>query len=116
MPGRLWSVDEAHFVSARIRLWTVGAIARHLGRSERAVRHWCERNRVAPTRDEWVTSGIAAELTGLSPQALTKAARAGRVRARRVPGGRWWLFDPASLPVRLNSERAGSSSAGRACP
>lgn len=53
---------------------------------------------MAPTRQDWVTSTVAAELTGLSAQWLTQMARAGSVRARRVPGGRWWLFDMEALP------------------
>lgn len=100
MPGRRWTVDDEWVVLTRVRVWRVETIARRLGRTPKAVRRWCERNRVAPTTDEWVTSGIAAGLTGLSPQRLTALARAKRIRARRVSGGSWWLFDPARLPRR----------------
>lgn len=100
MRPRPWTTDECHFVSSHIRIWRVETIAARIGRTPKAVRRWCERNRVAATRDEWVTSGIAAEMTGLTPQGLTKMARAGRVTAQRVPGGRWWLFRPSGLPRR----------------
>jgi len=37
---------------------------------------------------------MAAKLMGVTPQWITSLARRGKIKARRVPGGRWWLFDP----------------------
>lgn len=96
--GQPWTVAEAEEVVRRLTTWRLATIARRLGRSEKGVRHWLWRHRQAPTLQDLVTSGLAAELSGYTPQHLTALARAGRVRARRVPGGRWWLFEPTTLP------------------
>lgn len=71
-----------------------------LGRSELAVRKRCARLRLCPTREGGLTSTQAAKIAGYSPQWLTHLARTGQVKARRVPGGRWWLFPVEGLPVR----------------
>ena len=76
---------------------TCAAIGRKFGRSAYAVYQRSRRLGVWPTREDWVTSGVAAQITGFSQQWLSKLARIGKVRARRVPGGRWWLFDPRQL-------------------
>jgi len=99
-PHRRWRPDEEAFVRAAIAYMTVPTIAARLGRTPKAVLRWMERHRVFPTRTgDYVTSGVASRLTGLKPQTLTALARAGRVRARRVPGGRWWMFDTEELPM-----------------
>lgn len=108
--GRRWTASEECAVVIRIGRQSIPAIARRLGRTERAVRHWCDDHHVCATRDEWVTSGVAAKLTGYTPQGLTKMARSGRIRAHRIPGGRWWLFSPDTLPVK----HQGASSDRRA--
>lgn len=76
--GRRWTLEEGEFVLARLCLWRVETIARHLGRTPRAVRRWLERNHQAPTLHDLVTSGQASASTGYTPQALTAMARAGR--------------------------------------
>ena len=83
-----------------LSVWTIDAIAKRLGRTRKSVVQWCQRNGQYPTRQQWVTSGQAAELTGWSPQWIVRLVKAGKLRGRRVPGGRWWLIDPDSLPRR----------------
>jgi hypothetical protein len=97
---RRWTADEADLAVTYLPYWRVETIARALGRTPAAVRSWCARHGQWPTTQHLVTSGWAAQLTGLTPQRLTALARAGAVPARRVPGGRWWLFDPERLPRR----------------
>jgi hypothetical protein len=68
-------------------------IARKLGRSQRSVYkrgYW-------PTRDEYLTSGQASQVTGYTPQYLTSLARKHKIKAHRVPGGKWWLFNARHL-------------------
>ena len=72
-------------------------IGRKLGRSEGAIVKRCRKLGIAVTKDGVVTSGVAAQITGLSPQYLTRLARQGRIPARRVPGGRWWCFARVDL-------------------
>lgn len=99
-PHRRWRPDEEAFVRAAIAYMTVPTIAARLGRTPKAVLRWMERHRVYPTRTgDYVTSGVASRLTGLTPQELTALARERRIRARRVPGGRWWMFDTEDLPM-----------------
>lgn len=93
--GKRWTYDEEDFACQRLHIWTPEAIARRLGRTPAAVARWLYTWRQGPTRQTWLTSGQAAKLAGCTQQWLTRLAKAGRARARRVPGGRWWLFDPA---------------------
>lgn len=93
MPGRRWTADDEWVVISRLTRWRVETIARHLGRTPKAVRRWMERTGQYPQTQDLVTSGVAAEVTGRSPGHLRRLARTGRVRARRVPDGRHWLFD-----------------------
>lgn len=95
-----WTETEAFTVEALVHEWTDERLARRLGRTAKAVRQWRERNGVYPTQYGWLRSGEAAVETGMTAQGLTRAAREGRISARRVPGGRWWLFDPDGLPDR----------------
>lgn len=98
MAGRRWSAAEGVYVTTWLPYRTVPAIARALGRSEKGVRRWCERHGHSATTELLMTSGRAARIAGVSPQRLTALARQGRVRARRVPGGRWWLWRVEDLP------------------
>lgn len=86
------------------------AIGRKLGRSAHAVYRRSARLGVWPTKQDWVTSSVAAEIAGVSQQWLTSLARRGRVRARRVPGGKWWLFDLEALGGRLPAAMTGRRS------
>jgi len=105
---RRWSEAERRLLLDYLGQWSRAALARRLGRSEAAVRNYCQRTGLAPTRQLWVTSGVAAALTGYTPQYLTRLARAGRVVARpnRTPlegrrtRRRWWLFRASTLPRR----------------
>lgn len=94
---RRFTADEEQFISDRLPIWTLDAIARHLGRTRQSVERYCWRKHHAATTQDLVTSGQAAALTGRSPQRITALARQGKIRARRKPGGRWWLIDPATL-------------------
>lgn len=107
--GRLWTEDEDHYVGvnrARLRLETIAA---KIGRSPHAV----YQRRYAPTRDEYLTSGMAAMETGYSAQWLTALARQGRTRAHRVPGGRWWLFKRETLPYKASAGSAAGAPRAR---
>ena len=97
---RAWTLPEDVALMGMVGRLRPAAIGRRLGRSERAVLKRCQRIGISPCRNGWVTSGRAAALTGRTPQALTRAAREGRIRAHRVPGGRWWLFNVLDLPPR----------------
>lgn len=109
MPGRPWTRQEAVFVTTWLPYRTVPAIAAALGRTEKAVRRWCERHGHYATTELLMRSGRAARLAGCTPQRLTALARAGRIRARRVPGGRWWLFAVADLPDQRSTSGGGVS-------
>ncbi|MCC6312671.1 MAG: hypothetical protein IT337_01560 [Thermomicrobiales bacterium] len=98
--GKHWSAAEELTVIALVDRLTVAELARRLGRTEKAVTRWRERHGVYPTTAGWLTSGWAARESGYSAQRLTALARAGKTSARRVPGGRWWLFDGDDLPRR----------------
>lgn len=97
--GRRWTDDEIQFLSDYLLVMRPETLARKLGRTLRGVRQACNNRRLAPTTQELVTSGAAAEMTGYTRQYLTQLARARRLRAQRVPGSRWWLFDPADLDL-----------------
>lgn len=43
-----------------------------------------------PRPAQWVLTAEAARILGVSPQAITKRARAGTIRARKVAGA-WWI-------------------------
>lgn len=96
---RPWSAAERDYLIDRLTTTPLAEIARRLGRTPKAVSRYCEREGLYPTRQDLLTSGDAAPLYGLTPQRLTALARAGRIPARRVPGGTWWLFEPPALPA-----------------
>lgn len=107
--GRLWTEEEDHYVGvnrARLRLETIAA---ELSRSPYAV----YQRRYSPTRDEYLTSGLAARETGYSAQWLTTMARQRRIRAHRVPGGRWWLFKRGDLPYKATAGSAAGEPRAR---
>jgi hypothetical protein len=88
-----WTEEEDHYVGSHRATMRLETIARKLGRSPHAVyqrRYW-------PTRDEYLTSGEASRISGYSSQYLTSLARRHKVKAHRVPGGRWWLFNARHL-------------------
>lgn len=95
---RRWTEEEDQFLSDHLHYWSRGAIGRHLGRTAKAVEQRMARARLFPTRLHLLTSGEMSRLTGLSPQHLTALARVKHIRARRVPGGRWWLFSQEGRP------------------
>lgn len=81
--------------------YTHRELARRIGRSERAVKRWCAKERICASKSCacWVPSGVAAEMTGYTQQYLTGLARQRRIRSHRMPGGQWWLLHTASLPL-----------------
>lgn len=93
--GRPWTPYEVLRLRDLVHTHTTAEIAGLLGRTEKAV--WQKQNKLgiwASTEGRYLTSGKAARLARMTPQGLTKLARAGKLkRARRKPGGRWWLFD-----------------------
>lgn len=91
--GERWTWAEDATLTLNVQRQSVETLARRLGRSPRAVRKRFRRLNLAPTRDEWLTSTQAAAVMGCTPQWVTHLARQGRIRARRVPGGAWWLID-----------------------
>lgn len=94
---RRWTPEEEQRAVDLLTTKTKAEIGQELGRSRRAVeQHLCRIHQHARNQD-LLTSGQAAEACGLSAQYLTELARAGRVKAQREPGGRWWLFDPEGL-------------------
>jgi hypothetical protein len=93
-----YTAEEEFFILTHLTAWPRATIARHLGRTERQIRDWCWRRGQHPRNQDLLTSGEAANVSGRSQQWLTELARSGRIRARREPGGRWWLFDPCGLP------------------
>lgn len=94
---RRYTLDEEAFILAHLTCWSRAAIARHLGRTPRQIKDWCWRTGQHPRNQHLLTSGEAARLAGVSQQWLTELARADRIKARREPGGRWWLFDPEEV-------------------
>jgi len=93
-----WPEDQVEFVLANLTRMTIPEIAAALGRSPSAVKTWCWRHGHSSRNQDLLTSGDAARLFGVSCQWLTELARTKRLRkARREPGGRWWLFDPDEL-------------------
>lgn len=95
--GRRHSEDEIQLVSDWLLYLTPQQIARRLGRTVRAIEDICKKHHIAATRHGYLTSTEAARKTGLSPQYLTELARAKKLRAIRIRGGRWWLFNPKTL-------------------
>lgn len=98
MAGKRWTAAEAISAALWVGRYRDATIARKLGRTPKAVRQWRERQRLFPSTQEWLTTSQAAELAGVSDRAMRRWARAGRVNAHRLPGGRRWLIDPASVP------------------
>jgi len=109
-----YSIEQERIVVDHITVWRKNTIARKLGKSVSAVRAWCNAHGISPRKRHLLTSGQAARMVGCSCQWLTELARAGRLKARREPGGRWWLFDPRNLKQlvvapekRIKRQRAG---------
>jgi excisionase family DNA binding protein len=97
MPGRRWTVTEQTFVVDRLTIWRIETIAAHLGRTPKAVIRWCERHGQAVCHQDLWTTGMVGAAIGRSDATVRRWAREGRIPARRVPGGRRWLIDPARL-------------------
>jgi hypothetical protein len=118
--NRKYTLDEECFILSHLTSWRRETIARHLGRTVRQIRDWCWRTGQNPRNQELLTSGQAARELGCSCQWLTQLAREGRIKARREPGGRWWLFDPRDLagldiatPARRQARREAAQSRWR---
>lgn len=90
--GKHWSESDIESVANNLHKYAIEQMY-WLGRSPGAIRAMMKRKRIYPNTQEWLTSGQAAELAGISVQMLTRKARQGKVIAAR-PNSRWWLFDP----------------------
>ena len=99
-----WTLASDFALMSMIGTMRAETIARRMGRTRWAILRRCQRLGLSASKDSVVTSGIAARLTGLSPQYLTRLARQGRIAARRLPGGRWWLFSRVAV-VELGRTR-----------
>lgn len=98
MSGRPWTEAEEALLANSLPYHSLSWIACRLRRTVKACRRYQERHGFYPTNQDLVTSDWASRLTGLAARHLTEAAKCGRIPARRVPGGRRWLFDPETLP------------------
>ena len=96
---RTWTIEEEYFMLAHLTVWSDAAIARHLKRTEEAIKRYRWRLHQHSFNQHLIASGLAAEITGLTPQTLTKMARKKRIKAKRKPGSSRWLFYPDALPV-----------------
>lgn len=95
----------ARYAGYRTPKW----MAKRLGISVEHCRHLLWQNDIAPTmRDEFLTSGLAAELLGCSQQWVTRLCRRGVLRAHRNPGGKWWLVERSAVQEMI-------ARLGRAC-
>lgn len=103
--GRRWSRADDALLRERIAVWPVARLAAALDRTPQAIRARCWRLRLRCASAGWLTSTQAARLSGYTQQHLTTLARRGRIAARRVPGGRWWLFAADSLPCAIAGGR-----------
>jgi len=102
--GAPWTLANDFALMSMIGTMRAETIARRMGRTRWAILRRCQRLGLSASKDGVVTSGIASQLTGLSPQYLTRLARQGRIAARRLPGGRWWLFSRVAV-VELGRTR-----------
>ena len=105
MGGRRWTPDEEAFVILNRRRLTVAALARYLGRTERAVLSWCYRNNCWPWTGSWYTPIDVARLLGVSRQHICRLCTRRVIRARRVPGMRRWLIPPEEVERLVREQR-----------
>jgi len=103
--NKRWSSAEQYLLLRHVGIWTPRRIAQALGRTEKGVGQYCQQHGIWPCKQRWLTSGAASLRCGLSPQYLTQLARAGRQKAHRNPGGRWWLFDTAAVQALAERRR-----------
>lgn len=102
--GAPWTQAADFALMGMVGTMRAETIARRMGRSRWAIIRRCQRLGLSASKDGVVTSGVAAQLSGLSPQYLTRLARQGRIAARRFPGGRRWLFSRVAV-VELGRAR-----------
>lgn len=111
--GRPWTREEEQFACDHLTTRTREWIAEQLGRTPRGVQQRLCRIHQHARNQDWLSSGAAAEASGYSQQHLSALARRGRLRARRVPGSRDWLFDPEGLPRRSDTPERATPEAPR---
>lgn len=92
-----YTTEEREYIFNRLTSWGEDAIAKHLDRSVRSVQKQKVKYHQHALNQELVPSGVASQVTGYTPQGLTKMAREGRLKARRKPKSKWWLFYPPEL-------------------
>jgi len=103
--NRKWTAEEDFILILYRQTWTNKTIAKKIGRSIKAVENRSRRISCWPTTGDLMTSGEAAKMSGWSQQYCTMLAREKKVKAKRVPGGRWWLFDPVQFQNYLTKRR-----------
>ena len=87
-----WTHDEDCYLSDNVGTNTYADIARHLGRSLGSVIARAAKTHNTPMQAGLLTTAELAELLGCSVQYVARLARSGQIPARRVPGGRTWLY------------------------
>lgn len=101
-----YDTEEAiQFIAERADSWRTGTIAKHLGCCEHAVRRIISAWGLAPQDQDWMTVPDAARLAGISENSLRRKASHGIVRAKKIPGKRFWIVDPATLPIQDEAAR-----------
>ena len=93
---RRWSEHEIEIVATMLgHGHSIERIARYVQRSPRAVQGLQSRRPgLCHTKLEALTARAYAQEIGVSSQWVATLCRQGRLPARRVPGGRWWMIDP----------------------
>jgi excisionase family DNA binding protein len=104
-----WTYGEEFSLILLRTSYRIETIAKRLERSYWAVYQKSRKLGCWPTKCEFLTSGQAAEMTGYTQQWIVKLVKQKKVKAHRVPGGKWWLIDVESLETyasdKFNSKR-----------
>lgn len=103
MPGMRWSPAEECYVIVNRRRLRLATIARHLGRSEKALLRWCERNDCWPHTQSWYLTHEAELVTRLPDWRIREMTRRGLIRSRRVPGSHWRLLHPDDVEAMVRA-------------
>jgi hypothetical protein len=89
---RIWTIEEEYFMISHLTIWTDSTIARHLGRTEYAVRKYRQRLHQHYANQDLISTGQLAKLVNKSPQYIRRMAREGKIKARHKPHSNRWLF------------------------
>jgi excisionase family DNA binding protein len=92
-----WSADEDFCLILWRSIYKPETIAKRLGRTVYGVEWRSKKLKCWPTKDDLLTTGQASELTGYCTEWLARMAKTGKIKSRKVPGGKWWLFKQEDL-------------------